>query len=89
MDYRPWSLKELDTTEQLSLSLSRASLVVQSVKNLSGMQETWFQSLGQEDPLEKGMATHSSIIAWRITTDRGAWRARVPGVAKSQTQLSG
>ena len=66
MDYRPWSLKELDTTEQLSLSLSRASLVVQSVKNLSGMQETWFQSLGQEDPLEKGMATHSSILAWRI-----------------------
>ena len=57
-------LKELDTTEQLSLSLSRASLVVQSVKNLSGMQETWFQSLGQEDPLEKGMATHSSILAW-------------------------
>ena len=66
MDCRPWSLKELDTTEQLSLSLSRASLVVQSVKNLSGMQETWFQSLGQEDPLEKGMATHSSILAWRI-----------------------
>ena len=66
MDYRPWSLKELDTTEQRSLSLSRASLVVQSVKNLSAMQETWVQSLGQEDPLEKGTAPHSRILAWRI-----------------------
>ena len=66
MDYRPWSLKELDTTEQRSLSLSRASLVVQSVKNLSAVQETWVQSLGQEDPLEKGTATHSRILAWRI-----------------------
>ena len=36
------------------------------VKNLSAMQETWVQSLGQEDPLEKGMATHSSILAWSI-----------------------
>ena len=54
MDYRPWSLKELDTTEQRSLSLSRASLVVQSVKNLSAVQETWVQSLGQEDLVEKG-----------------------------------
>ena len=36
------------------------------VKNLSAMQETWFQSLGQKDPLEKGMATHFSILAWRI-----------------------
>jgi len=37
-----------------------------TVKNLPAMQETWVQSLGQEDPLEKGMATHSSILAWRI-----------------------
>ena len=42
------------------------SLVVQTVKNLSTMQGTWVRSLGQEDPLEKGMATHSSILAWRI-----------------------
>ena len=41
--------------------------------------------LGWEDPLEKGMATHSSILAWRIPMDRGAWRAAVHGVAKSQT----
>ena len=39
--------------------------MAQTVKNLPAMQETWVQSLGQEDPLEKGMATHSSILAWR------------------------
>ena len=43
-----------------------ASLVAQKVKNPSAMQETWVQSLGMEDPLEKGMATHSNILAWRI-----------------------
>ena len=43
-----------------------ASLVTQMVKNLSAMQEIWVRSLDQEDPLEKGMATHSSILAWRI-----------------------
>ena len=40
--------------------------MVQMVNNLPAMQETWIQSLGQEDPLEKGMATHSSILAWEI-----------------------
>ena len=43
-----------------------ASLVVQLVKNLPAMQETWVRSLGWEDPLEKGKATRSSILAWRI-----------------------
>ena len=43
-----------------------ASLVAQRVKNLPAMWETWVQSLGWEDPLEKGKATHSSILAWRI-----------------------
>ena len=43
-----------------------ASLVAQSVKNLRAMQETWVQSLGREDPTEESMATHSSILAWRI-----------------------
>ena len=42
------------------------SLVTQMVKNLPAMQETWVQSLGLGDPLEKGMATHSSILAWKI-----------------------
>ena len=49
------------------------------------MRETWVPSLGWEDPLEEGMATHSSILAWRIPMGRGAWRATVHGVAKSQT----
>ena len=46
------------------------SLVVQRVKHLPSMQETWVQSLGGEDPLEKGMATHSTILAWRIPGQR-------------------
>ena len=49
-----------------SLQYSWASPVAQLVKNLPAMQETWIQSLGWEDPLEKGKATHSSILAWRI-----------------------
>ena len=44
----------------------RASLVAHMVKNLLAMQETWVQYLGQEDPLEKGMVTHSTVLAWRI-----------------------
>ena len=50
------------------------------VTNLHAMWETWVRSLGSEDPLEDGMATHSSILAWRIPMDRGAWRATAPGV---------
>ena len=64
---------------------SGASLVAQMVKNLPAMQETWVPSLGWEDPLEEEMATHSTILAWRIPMDRGAWRATVQGVAKSRT----
>ena len=56
-----------------------ASLVAQLVKNLPAMQETWVPSPGWEDPLEKGMATHFSILAWRIPTDRRVWRATVMG----------
>ena len=47
-------------------TMIRASLVAQLVKNLPAMQETWVNSLGWEDPQEKGKATHSSILAWRI-----------------------
>jgi len=61
--------------------------VAQTVKNPPAMRETWVQSLGWEDPLEEGMATHSSILAWRIPIDRGAWQATVHGVAKRQTLL--
>ena len=65
-----------------------ASQVVQWVKNSPTMQETQetqVQSLGQEDPLKEDMATHSSILAWRIRMDRGAWWATVLGVTKSRT----
>ena len=47
------------------------------------MQETWVQSLGLEEPLEKGMATHSSILVWAIPMDREAWWATVHEVAES------
>ena len=49
------------------------------------MQETWVQFLDQKDPLEESMATHSSILAWRILVERGAWQAIVHGLIKSQT----
>ena len=55
------------------------------VKNMPAMQETWIRSLGWEDPLEEGKATHSSILAWRILMGRGACKAIAHGVAKSQT----
>ena len=58
------------------------------MKNPPAMEKTWVLSLGWEDPLEKGMATLSSILAWRISMDRGAWRATVHRVAKSQIRLS-
>ena len=57
-------------------------------KNSLAMQETWVQSLGWEDSLEKGMTAHSNILAWRIPMDRGAWQATVHGVTKSRTELS-
>ena len=63
---------------------SWASLVAQTVKNLSARQETWAQSLGWENPLMESMATHSSILTWRIPMDRGAWQVTVHRVAKSQ-----
>ena len=69
------------------LQFSWASLVAQMVKNLLTVWENWLQSLGQEDPLEKGMAIHSSILAWRIPMDRGAWQTIVHGVTKSRTRL--
>ena len=62
--------------------------MAQMVKNLSAMQETCVRPLGWEDPLEKGMTTHFSILSWRIPMDRGALRAIVHGVTKSRTQLS-
>ena len=62
------SFKEKIMSSVLTVELwvSWASLVAQMVKNLPAMQETWIQSLGWEDPLEKGMVTHSSTFAWEI-----------------------
>ena len=63
-------------------TFSWPSLVAQLVKNLSAMQENWVRSLGWEDPLEKGKATQSSILAWRIPWTDSPW------CRKSQTRLS-
>jgi len=65
-----------------------ASLVAQMVKNLTIMQEAWIQSLGWEYPLEKGIATHSSILAWRIPWTEEPDELQFMGVAKSGTRLS-
>ena len=69
-----------------------------SIKNVPVIQETWVRSqetrvrsqetLGWEDPLKKGMATHSNILAWRNSMDKGAWWAIVHEISKSWTRLS-
>ena len=79
-------MSESNTTA-LNRFNSGTSLMAQMVKNLPVMWENQVQSLGWEDTLEKGMATHSSILAWRIH-GQGAWWATVHGVTKSWTRLS-
>ena len=74
--------------ERLASSFGDPSLVAQTVNNLPAMRETLVRSLRWEDPLAEEMATHSSILAWRIPMDRGAWKAAIHGVAKSRTRLS-
>ena len=61
-----------------------ASLVVQTVKNPPAMRETWVRSLGWEDPLEEGMATHSSTLAWKIPMDR--WTEKPGGLQSMGSQ---
>ena len=61
--------------------------MAQKVKNLPAMQETWVRSLGLEDPLKKGMVTHSSILAWRIPWAEEPGRLQSMGL-QSRTQLS-
>ena len=63
------------------MDLIRASLVAQRLKHLPAMRETWVQSLGEEDPLEKEMATHSSILAWRIP-----WTEKPGGLQSTRSQ---
>ena len=78
----------LNIFAMLCLQYSWAPLVALTVKNPPAMLETWVLSLDWEDPLEEGMATHSNIRARRIPMYRGAWRATVCVVTKSQTRLS-
>ena len=72
-------------TDFLNISMPEdASLVAQMVKSLPAMQETWVRSLGREDPLEKEMATHSSILAWRIP-----WMKKLGGLQSTGLQRVG
>ena len=75
--------KDRNTEKQSQKDRERASLVAQLVKNPPALRETWVRFLGWEDPLEKGKATHSSVLAWRIPWDR-----IVRGVRNSGTRLS-
>ena len=82
MDYIAWGRKELDSATRLSNYHFHcdlwASLVAQVVKNLPTMLETWVQSLDGDDPLEKGVATLSSILAWKILWTEEPGRLLVP-----------
>ena len=62
--------------------------MAQMVNHIPAMRETWVRSVGGEDPLGEGIATHSNILAWRIPLERGAWRTTAHGVTKCWTQLS-
>ena len=88
--HSPWDHKESDMTEWLSTHTNQKGLspVAQMVQNPLSIQETWVWPLDWEDPLDEGMATTSSILAWRIPMNRGAWWDTVHEVAKSQTWLS-
>ena len=72
----------------MSYSREWASLVAQSVKDLPAMQKTWVQCLGPEDPLEKEMTTHFSILAWRIPWAEEPGGLQSTRVGKSWTRLS-
>ena len=85
MTQRVDKTNHLDNENQFVLSLHFTSLVAQTVKRLPTMQETRVQFLGQEDLLEKEMATHSSILAWEIPWTEKPGRATVHGVTKSWT----
>ena len=72
----------------ISLPSGKKVKAAQLVKNPPATQETLVRFLAWDDPMEEGMATHSYILAWRVPMDRGAWRAAVRGVTKSQARLS-
>ena len=81
--YYPWGCKQSGKTERLHFHFH--FLVAQMVKNLPEMQKARVQSLDQADPLEKGMAIHSGILAWRIPWTEEPGQATVQRVAKSWT----
>ena len=85
--FTDWATREDIVSDNRLLSWLWTSLIAQLVKNRPAVQETWVRSLGWEDPLKKGMATHSRILAW-TPMNRGAWWATVHGVTKSWTRLS-
>ena len=72
----PWT-----AARQASLSIANSWSLLK-LMSIELVMETWVQSLGWEDPLEEGTATHASILPWKIPIDRGAWWAPVHGVAK-------
>ena len=87
-----WSLNHWTSREVSNICIFSFELRLKGnsldLKNLPAGQGTRVQSLGQEDPLEKEMATHSSVLAWENSMERGAWCAAVHGVTKSWTQLA-
>ena len=84
----PWLGRSLGEGIGYPLRYPGAFLVTEMIKNLPAMWETWVRSLGWEDPLVDGMATHSSILAWRTPMDKGVWRATGHGVTESRPWLS-
>ena len=83
MGYSPWDSKELDTTERLH-ELHESDFT-QMVKNLVAMWETWVRFLVWEDPMEESMATHSSVLAWRIHGQRSPVGCSSCGCKESDT----
>ena len=80
-------LQDIDTIKYYEAKKKKA-LVTQTVKNQPALQKTWVAFLGWEDPLEEGMAIHSTILAWRISRDRRAWWGIVHGVTESKGSQS-
>ena len=83
----PYNEILFSTKKELNVDICNigASLVAQTVKNPSTMQETWVRSLGQKDPLEKEMAAYSSILAWKIPWTEKPGRLQSVGSQKSRT----
>ena len=80
----PWGRKESDTTKQLNNNNIYGLPWLLRVKNLPAMQENWVRSLGGEDPVAEGMATHSSILAWGIP-----WTEELGGLQSNASQRVG